>query len=221
MNKPIDGGPNIVPIHRTEQLPEVTRNERIFIRAVEVMERRWRDHRLDMGWEESKLAMLDAVLPELQAVLDDLNALARPASKREIAEHLAVLINCYPNGRPADFKTFGHVLGIDVAAAQPTIGDVEGACRRYRRNSEFFPTIAGVLKALEAAKQQRQKVSIPFSLGMRVATTPSRANKTTTATVTLPIMPCPQLSWPSHAKWPDNRGGGGRISGCMHLHHIF
>ncbi len=42
---------------------------------------------------------------------------------------------------------------------QPSIGDVEGACRKLRRTSRFCPTIAEALEALEAAKQHRHSIT--------------------------------------------------------------
>jgi hypothetical protein len=152
-------GSSMAPGRRTGQLPEISRNEQVYANADQVMIRRYGPRRPGMGMAESGLADLDAVLPEAQAVLDDLHALARPASKLDVAKHLAVLVKCYPKARNADGEIYARMLAGDVAATQPSIGDVEGACRKLRRTLKFCPTIAEVLEALEAATKHRRDVT--------------------------------------------------------------
>jgi hypothetical protein len=109
---------------------------------------------------ESNLADLDAILAEAQVALDDLRALARPATKLDIAKQLAILVKCYPNIGTADGgEVYGRLLIEDVAATQPSLGDLESACRQLRRTSRFCPVIAEVLGALEAAKHQCQEIT--------------------------------------------------------------
>jgi hypothetical protein len=105
---------------------------------------------------ESYLDDLDAILPEAKAVLAELQAAARPASDLEIGKHLGVLVKCFPNTGTADRETYGSVLVLDVIAAQPSISDVEAACRMLRQTSNFMPTIAEVLTALHVEKQRRE-----------------------------------------------------------------
>jgi hypothetical protein len=103
----------------------------------------------------TSLAALDAVLPEAQALLDELRALARQATKPDIAKQLIALVKCYPSPGTADGEVYGRLLMEDVAAAQPAIGDLEGACRNLRRTRKFIPAIAEVLEAIGEAKNHR------------------------------------------------------------------
>lgn len=80
-----------------------------------------------------------------------LQRLERPATSREISEHLAILLGCL-TGSKGDKATFGKMLMIDVRAAAPSIGAIETACRKLRRTCTFVPSIAEVLKALDEAK---------------------------------------------------------------------
>lgn len=140
-------------VEKSGNLPELPRNEQIYQRANQIVVRRHGPQRLGMGRAESSLADLDALLPDAQAVLDDLRALARPATKLEIAKQLAILVKCYPNIGTADGgEIYGRLLIEDVAAMQPSAADVEGACRKLRRTSRFCPVIAEVLEAISQAK---------------------------------------------------------------------
>lgn len=80
-----------------------------------------------------------------------LERLERPATDKEIREHLAILLGCLA-GSKGDAATFGKMLMIDVRAAAPSIGALEAACRKLRRTCTFVPSIAEVLKALDDAK---------------------------------------------------------------------
>jgi hypothetical protein len=143
-------------VRKTESLPELPHNEGIYARARQVMAKRYRlPDGVRYHTAATSLAGLDAVLPEAQSVLDDLRALARPASKLEIAKHLAVLVKSFPNAGSADGEIYGRMLIEDVGAMQPAIGDVEAGCRNLRRTSKFLPAIAEVLDALGEAKGKR------------------------------------------------------------------
>lgn len=88
--------------------------------------------------------------------LEKLRAAGRPASERETAENLALLLKAFPNAGAADGEIFGAMLVEDIAAMQPTIGDLQEACRWLRRTSRFLPTISEVLEALSLAREQRE-----------------------------------------------------------------
>jgi hypothetical protein len=126
-------------VKKAEGLPEPSRNEQIYARAQQL-------------WDNSPQS-------EVQAALNDLNALARPATMLEIAKQLAVLIKCLPRGAPDDGEVFGRMLAEDAGAMQPSIGDLEDACRELRRNEEFCPVFCKVRAALERAKEHRQQVT--------------------------------------------------------------
>jgi hypothetical protein len=87
--------------------------------------------------------------------VDQLRALATPATELEIAKHLALLLKAYPNAKAADGEVFGAMLIDDVAATRPSIGDIQEACRYLRRTSKFLPTIAEVLEAVATARESR------------------------------------------------------------------
>lgn len=147
-------------VHKDSNLPELPRNEQIYQRADEIMIRRHGPRRPGMGTAESSLTYLDAILPEAQALLEDLRNIARPATKIDIAKQLAVLVKCYPNIGTADGgEVYGRLLIEDVAAMQPSIGDIEGGCRQLRRTSRFCPTIAEVLQAIGEATQHRLEIT--------------------------------------------------------------
>lgn len=145
-------------IDQTASLPELPRQKQIFARADSIMIRRYGPGRDGMGRAESSLADLDAIMPESQSLLDDLHALARPASKQEIAKNLIILVKCYP-AATADGETYGRLLIEDVASIQPSIGDLEGGCRELRQTSRFCPAISEVLKAISDAKQRRHDIT--------------------------------------------------------------
>jgi hypothetical protein len=91
--------------------------------------------------------------------IEQLAALERPATKREIAERLALLLKSFPNAGTADAEVYGGCLLQDVADTQPSIGDIEETCRQIRRVSKFLPTISEILEVLAEAKYQRVLVA--------------------------------------------------------------
>jgi hypothetical protein len=75
----------------------------------------------------------------------------RPATRDEIATHVAALIACYPGNRD---PLYGRMLCEDVGAAQPSIGALEAACRHLRRTVKFAPAIAEMVEALTEAEKR-------------------------------------------------------------------
>lgn len=149
-------------VKKTEGLPELPRQEQIYARASQIMRRQYPPE--PNGWGEfnsaaTYLAALDAILPEAQAVLNDLQQLGRPASMLEIGKQLAILVKCYPNAGSADGEIYGRMLIEDVAAMQPSIGDIDAACRHLRRTSKFTPAISEVLEAIAEAKHHRHDIT--------------------------------------------------------------
>jgi hypothetical protein len=147
-------------VHKTANPPELPRDAQIYARADQIMIRRYGPRLPGMGSAESSLAHLDAILPGAQAVLEDLRALARPATKLHIAKQLAILVKSIPNpGNNTDGEIFGRLLIEDTAASQPSIGDLEAACRNLRLTREFIPAIAKVLEAIADAKNHRHDIT--------------------------------------------------------------
>jgi hypothetical protein len=111
-----------------------------------------RQHRQQVFARASEPTPLD---PE--ALLADLNALAQPASRRDIGNQLAILVGCFPNAKTDDTEIYGRMLAEDVAARQPSVSDLEAACRGLRQSLNFRPSICEVLGALVAEQQERQR----------------------------------------------------------------
>ena len=140
---------------RTPQaLPDVPRDEHLSHRVRQLMHKRYAMQPSDYPSAAERLAVIDAVLAEAESLIEELRG--RFASRKEIATQLAVPIACYPNSGSADGKIFGRVLVEDVAAANPTVDDLEAACRKLRRTQRFCPAICEVLEALAEAASNRR-----------------------------------------------------------------
>jgi hypothetical protein len=123
----------------------------IFVRANEILTQ-W-GKRFGCG----ELATFDAILPQAQAVLADLQADQEPAPRPVIANHITIVSGCFSSG-PASAETYARTMMEYVAAMQSPTGDLEDACYgiiRYR-TSPFQPTIAEVLNALTSVKEHRE-----------------------------------------------------------------
>jgi hypothetical protein len=95
---------------------------------------------------------------DCRAIITELDALSRPATKVEIAQHLAVMLKSFPNSGNTDREAFARILAEDVGASQPSIGVLELACRNLRRNARFIPTINETLEALAGAAGERMQI---------------------------------------------------------------
>ncbi len=111
----------------------------------------------NLSYHEHLLQVAEAVLPESETHLARIQQLSAPASKVQIANHLALLLKSFPNAGKDNAEVFGRMLCEDVGAQQPTIGALEAACRVLRRTSRFIPTIAEALEALTAAEESQRK----------------------------------------------------------------
>jgi len=78
---------------------------------------------------------------------------ARPANKREIIKHVALLIGSMA-GQKVDMKIFTDMLVEDVGALQPSIGGLEAGFRHLRRTATFVPSIAECLTAIKTAEER-------------------------------------------------------------------
>jgi hypothetical protein len=139
-------GTNLV--EKAENLPTPERTDQLHRRANRII------RGLAQEPEESR-----------QAIVAELEALSRPAAKAEIAQHLAVMLQSFPNAGNANREIFVRVLAEDVGASQPSIGVLELACRNLRRTARFMPTINETLEAL--AEAERERASIFYQLGNR------------------------------------------------------
>jgi hypothetical protein len=97
-------------------------------------------------------------LEEGKALLTEMETLARPATKAEIAQHLAIMLKAFPNSGNADREAFVRILAEDVGASQPSLGVLDVACRKLRRTARFMPTINETLEALVEATEERRQI---------------------------------------------------------------
>lgn len=77
----------------------------------------------------------------------------QPATKRDVAEQVALLIASYPSAAKID-PLLGRVFAEDVGCQHPTRGALAAACRKLRRTSKWLPSLSELLEAL-AAEEQR------------------------------------------------------------------
>ena len=145
----------------SERLPTVRKEEQTFRDARNLLARFQRaqqeSFRSEKPYEECLLAVIDEIIPASENVLAQFTELNRGATKREIANHLALLVKCFHGGKDSSAEVFGRMLCEDVAAQQPSIGALEAACRALRRTSRFIPTISEVLEAVETAETSQRK----------------------------------------------------------------
>jgi hypothetical protein len=73
-------------------------------------------------------------------------------SRRVVSEQIALLLASFPNARPGTPEAFGKMMIEEVYANSPNACVLESACRQVRREKDFPPSIAEVLKAI---KQER------------------------------------------------------------------
>jgi hypothetical protein len=70
-------------------------------------------------------------------------------SRRVVAEEIALLLASFPNARPGTPEAFGKMMIEEVYAKSPNACVLESACRQVRREKDFPPSIAEVLKAIK------------------------------------------------------------------------
>jgi hypothetical protein len=70
-------------------------------------------------------------------------------SRRVVSEQIALLLASFQNARPGTPKVFARMLTEEVYAYNPNACVLESACRQVRREKDFPPSIAEVLKAIK------------------------------------------------------------------------
>jgi hypothetical protein len=70
-------------------------------------------------------------------------------SRRVVSEQVGLLLASFQNSRPGTPKVFGRMVVEEVYANNPNACVLESACRRVRRNQDFPPSIAEMLKAIK------------------------------------------------------------------------
>jgi len=88
----------------------------------------------------------------LPAVTRNLDAALRPASQKELAAELALIVAAFPNSKANE--DFGSILFASVAATRPRIGAVMMARQRLIFTSKFTPSIAEVREAIMEATEE-------------------------------------------------------------------
>lgn len=147
-----------IPAGNLAALPEPMKFERVTQEAHELEVRFWKACQAPNETGKAhcyhELAVIDGFLPEVEKFRPRFEALVAPATKRDLANHLGVLVKSFPNAGRDNAEIYGRMLLEDVGAQQPSVGAVEAACRHLRRTSTFLPTIAEVLNALGESKKQ-------------------------------------------------------------------
>jgi hypothetical protein len=106
----------------------------------------------EISHDQHLLNVMDSVARDFEKLRTKFDALRKPASKVQIANHLGLLVKSFPNVGKGDIEIYGKILPHDVAAQRPTVGAIEAACRHLRRTARFIPTIAEVISALSDAE---------------------------------------------------------------------
>jgi hypothetical protein len=73
----------------------------------------------------------------------------RTLSRRVVSEQVGLLLASFQNSRPGTPKVFGRMVVEEVYANKPNACVLESACRHVRRNQDFPPSIAEMLKAID------------------------------------------------------------------------
>jgi hypothetical protein len=147
----------------SENLPKVRQEEQTLRDVSTIVERWQRAHfagdRNGRSHYEHLVATIDELTPTVDKLCMQLEKLNKPATKLQIANHVALLLKSFPNSGKDNAEVFGRILVEDVAAMLPTIGCLEAACRALRRSCRFIPTISETLAALEAAEASQRQAS--------------------------------------------------------------
>jgi hypothetical protein len=88
-------------------------------------------------------------------------------SRRVVSEQIALLLASFQNSRPGTPKVFGRMLTEEVYAYNPNACVLENACRHVRREHDFPPSIAEVLKAIkkESSAWSNRWDTLEYGLG--------------------------------------------------------
>jgi hypothetical protein len=70
-------------------------------------------------------------------------------SRRVVSEQIGMLLGSFQNARPGTPKVFARMLTEEVYAYNPNACVLESACRYVRREQDFPPSIAELLKAIK------------------------------------------------------------------------
>jgi hypothetical protein len=129
----------------------------------------WRD-RNTVGWARARDHLARTIETQRQLVqsgrpqqlITTLAPLLRPATRDEIAKHVAALLGCFSINR-AEVRLFTKMLILDIEAAQPSAVALERGLTRVRRTAKFTPSIGEVLDAIRGADE-------PFRVALKTAT---------------------------------------------------
>jgi hypothetical protein len=109
----------------------------------------------DRGGSATELRSLATGIESMLAMRPDfqqqITSIDRPATKKELADHLSVLRIAFPNAKAAG-DGFSRILVERVAAQQPSLGALDWAIRQLIDHSNFMPSIAETLAAIMVAQ---------------------------------------------------------------------
>lgn len=90
----------------------------------------------------------EMLLAAVSAAPEAIARAQRPATAKEIAVNLGMLLKAFPNSGRDDVRAFGDMLIADVRDEGPSIAAVVRGCAKLRRTAKFLPVIAEVLEAI-------------------------------------------------------------------------
>ncbi|EKS28233.1 hypothetical protein [Afipia felis] len=101
------------------------------------------------------LAQCDATLARRDELKRELEALARPSTRAEIATILAALLENYPMNKHRASAATTRIMAERIGAAQPSVGALEVGINKIIDNPdiEFFPVTGVVLQAIAEASR--------------------------------------------------------------------
>ncbi|MCK1299726.1 MULTISPECIES: hypothetical protein [unclassified Bradyrhizobium] len=102
---------------------------------------------------------VDRALENAAEISAQLDAIQRPATKKELANYLSALRIAFPTAKAAG-DGFSRVLIERVAAHTPSFGQLDWATRRLIDTSQFLPSVAEVLRALASARQSIEEARL-------------------------------------------------------------
>jgi hypothetical protein len=144
---------NLPTVRSTDNLPalpDFVQREQQLNRLVQLHRYYWQDH--DYA---NTVALVEAASTELRTYWEEIN---QPSTAKEIAAQVTVVCVAYPNLHREDRQLFLRLLGQRLAARQPSRYVLFRACEQQVDTEEFL-SIAAMLKHLEAAQKQADRIN--------------------------------------------------------------
>jgi hypothetical protein len=103
-----------------------------------------------------------------------LEAKSAPPDRAQTTAMIGMMLDAFPNGRPANFAAYADSLVHDLLDLKFSPAAVAIACRSIRRTSKFMPSVAEMVEAAEAAKG---RLSLAIGLANNIAIAMEKGQK--------------------------------------------